>query len=60
MFKELTGGTIRHFLTAAGPLIVAYSPATASEWDTFIGSIVTLVGLGWSWKRKIENKPREG
>ncbi len=43
---------IRHGLTALGPLLIALTPITEGEWDTGAGAIMTLIGLGWSFKRK--------
>ncbi len=58
MFGEISLASIRHGLTAAGPLIVAYTPVTGSEWDQLVGALMTAAGLLWSIYRKIANKPR--
>lgn len=59
MLTELSLATVRHALTAAGPLIVALSPITQADWDTLIGAVMTIAGLVWSYWRKIKNAPRK-
>lgn len=58
MGTELSLATIRHGLTAAGPLIAALTPVSGSEWEAFVGATLTVWGLGWSFWRKIKNQPR--
>lgn len=58
MFTELSLATVRHGMTAAGPLIAALTPITGSEWEAFVGAATTAVGLAWSFWRKIANQPR--
>ena len=58
MFKELSLASVRHGLTAAGPLLVALTPVTATDWDAFVGAAMTIAGLAWSYWRKVADKPR--
>lgn len=58
MFQELSLATVRHALTAAGPLVVALTPVTGGDWEAFVGAAMTIAGLLWSYWRKIQNRPR--
>jgi hypothetical protein len=58
MGTEILLASLRHALTAAGPLIAAFTPVTSSDWEAFVGAALTAFGLGWSIWRKIRNAPR--
>jgi hypothetical protein len=55
MTNEQILGTVRHLMTAVGPLLVALGVTTAGSWETWMGTIMnvagpilTLVGFFWS------------
>lgn len=58
MTAESILALIRHGLTTAGGALVASGMATTNEIATISGSIVAVLGFGWSLWRKYEDKPR--
>lgn len=50
---EIINGLIRHALTAGGGILVAKGYLDAGQMDLIVGSLVTLIGVGWSiWAKK--------
>ncbi len=45
---------LRHILTALGASLVARGWVDAGQADTLVGAVMTLAGLGWSVKEKVD------
>lgn len=52
----ITGLLFRHLLTSVGGAVVAAGWLTATDWQTVVGAISSLVGIGLS----VWNKQRKG
>jgi hypothetical protein len=51
---EVALGLLRHLLTLVGGYYVASGKLDASNAETIIGAVTSLVGAGWSIKHKIK------
>ena len=51
---EIITAVVRHLLTLVGGYYVASGKLDASNADTIIGAVTSLVGAGWSIKHKIK------
>ena len=54
MNLEIALGLLRHVLTLVGGYYVASGKLDASNAETIIGAVTSLVGAGWSIKHKIK------
>jgi hypothetical protein len=53
MNAEMVMGFIRHALTFGGGILVSKGVVEASEVETAVAALVTLIGLGWSiWQKR--------
>ena len=48
MMVQFVLGLVRHCLTFGGGMLAAQGWGNASDWDGIIGSIITILGIGWS------------
>ena len=48
MILQFVLGLVRHCLTFGGGVLAAQGWGSASDWDGIIGSIITILGIGWS------------
>lgn len=49
-------GIVRHAMTFGGGFLVTKDLTTMIEWETAIGAVITLVGIGWSIYEKMKAK----
>ena len=56
MTLELFLAALRHALTAGGVYVVSTGYATETSWETLTGSVLVIVGFGWSAWRKYERE----
>lgn len=47
------GGVVRHFVGAAGAVLVAQGLADADQVNAAAGALSTLIAVGWSIKQKL-------
>jgi hypothetical protein len=46
--NEINKGLLRHLLTIAGGVLVHKGVLTSEDLSTVIGSLLTIIGVGWS------------
>jgi hypothetical protein len=52
LVKPIAAATLRHVATAGGALLVAKGVTSDSGAAQFVGAVMTLGGIAWSWVQK--------
>ena len=58
MTKELFLALVRHGLTTVGGVAATLGLIPEAEVEPLYGAVLILAGFGWSFWRKVANKPR--